>query len=560
MASTAELSARAAELYSAGQLPAAEQLYRQILAIDPYAADALHMLGLIAYQSGDPARAAPLLEAAVRLQPDQFGYFTNLGLIYEALGRPADAAACYEQSLRLRPDAAETHIGLGNALRTLGRPEEAEVHLRQAVALRPDLPEAHNNLGNALARRGQLDEAVSCYEHALQLRPDYVEAHNNLGSALRDLGRLDEALAHVDAVLRRRPDWTDAHTNRAALLMQTRPADDALSQAEAHLTQALRLRPADVDAHWNRAYVWLLCGDYERGWPEYEWRWPAQQTAPRAGSRWAGGPLDGRTILLYTEQGLGDTIQFVRFAPLVGQHGGKVILECQPGLARLLQSAPGIDRVVARGEPLPAFDVNAPLLSVPGLLHTTLATIPRDVPYLHAPPDRIEHWRNDLATWDGFKVGIAWQGNPTFVSDRRRSIPLVHYVPLAAVPGVRLFSIQVGPGIDQLPALAGRFPVIDLGPRRSTSADPFQESAAILKNLDLVIASDSAVVHLGGALGVPIWVALCVGADWRWLLDRSDSPWYPTMRLFRQPRPGDWDAVFADIARALRTHVAGGRV
>jgi tetratricopeptide (TPR) repeat protein len=560
MATTAELSARAAALYSAGQLPAAEQLYRQILAIDPYAADALHMLGLIAYQSGDAARAAPLLEAAVRLQPDQFGYFTNLGLIYEALGRPADAASCYEHSLRLRPDAAETHIGLGNALRTLGRADEAEAHLRRAVALRPDMPEAHNNLGNALGRRGQLDEAVQCYEHALQLRPDYVEAHNNLSSALRDLGRLAEALAHVDAVLRSRPDWTDAHTNRAALLMQARPVDDALAQAEAHLNQALGLRPADVDAHWNRAYVWLLRGDYERGWPEYEWRWPAQQATPRAGPRWDGIPLDGRTILLYTEQGLGDTIQFVRFAPLVAQRGGKVIVECQPALARLLQSAPGIDRVVPRGEPLPAFDVHAPLLSVPGLLHTTLATIPHDVPYLHAPPERIDHWRHELAAWDGFKVGIAWQGNPTFVSDRRRSIPLVLFAPLAAVPGVRLFSIQVGHGAEQLHALAGRFPVVDLGPRRSTTADPFEESAAIMKNLDLVIASDSGVVHLGGALGVPIWVALSVGADWRWLLDRSDSPWYPTMRLFRQRRSGNWDAVFADIAAVLRTQVAGGRV
>lgn len=561
MATIAELHARAAELYDAGQLADAEQLYRQILAANPYADDALYMLGLIAYQFGDTAGAASLIAGAVRIRP-VFAYLSNLGKIYLSLNRPVDAAACYERSLRLEPAAAETHIGLANALRTLGRTDEAEAHLRQAVELRPDIPEAHNNLGNALARRGRPEEAVESYRRALRLRSDYVEAHSNLSCVLRDLGRLDEALVHIDAVLHYRPDAADAHANRAALLLQTRRDEESLAAAEHHLAQAVRLRPDHVNAHWNLAYLWLLRGDYERGWPEYEWRWPVQGTTPRAGPepRWDGAPLAGRTILLYSEQGLGDTIQFVRFAPLVRQRGGRVVLQCQPALARLLESAAGIDRVVAEGEPLPPFDVHAPLLSVPGLLHTTLATIPAKVPYLHAVPDRIEHWRHELAAWDGLKVGIAWQGNPTFTSDRRRSIPLIHYAPLAAVSGVQLFSLQVGHGVEQLHALAGGFPVVDLGPRRSETADAFQETAAIMQSLDLVISSDTAVVHLAGALGVPIWVALGLGADWRWHLERSDGPWYPTMRLFRQSRLGDWDAVFTQIALALHDRVAGSRV
>jgi tetratricopeptide (TPR) repeat protein len=558
MATIVELFQQAVAHYDAGQLARAEQLLREVIAADPNHADALHHLGLIAYQARQYEPAAQLMAAALRIQPEMFHYACNLGLAYEALKRPADAVTCYAYALQKQPDFPEAHVGMGNAQQTLGRFDIAATHFRHAIRLRPDYPEPHNNLGNALYRLGRLNDALTSYQEALRLRPDYVEAHNNISHALKDLGRLDEAMGHLDEVLRLRPDHADAHWNRAAILLMGDRAEHHWAEALEHVDKAVQYGPDNADAHWNRGVLWLLRGDFERGWPEYEWRWRAHGITPRTfpEPRWDGGPLEGKSILLYGEQGLGDTIQFIRFAPHVKERGGTVLVECQRSLVRLVETAQGVDRVVARGAPLPPFVVQIPLLSLPGILHTTLATLPADVPYLRTDPQLIEHWRRELASLDGFKVGIAWQGNPTFPADRRRSIPLAKYAPLAAVEGVRLISVQVRDGLDQLQALSGRFPVIDLRPRRSASADSFQESAAILKNLDLLITSDTSVPHLAGALAVPVWIAVAFGADWRWMLERGDSPWYPTMRIFRQRRPGDWDDVFARIAAELRMHVA----
>ena len=262
---------------------------------------------------------------------------------------------------------------------------------------------------------------------------------------------------------------------------------------------------------------------------------------------WDGSSLGGRTILLRTEQGFGDTLQFIRYAPLVGQRRGRVIVACQRPLARLLARWPGFAAVVAEGDPLPEFDIYAPLLSLPGLLGTTLATVPVDVPYLAADPGRVAHWRHELGSVAGFWIGIAWQGSPRHRRDRFRSIPLSQFAPLADIEGVRLLGLQKGFGRDQLAALEGRFPITDLGDHLGD----FLETAAVLRSLDLVIADDTAVPHLAGALGVPVWVALPYSPDWRWLLEREDSPWYPTMRLFRQARSGDWEGVFRRIAGAL---------
>ena len=394
----------------------------------------------------------------------------------------------------------------------------SEAGLRRALALKPDYAEAHNNLGGALSAQGNLDEAVACYRRALALKPDYAEAHNNLGGALSDLAKFDEALACY--------------------------------------RRALRLKPDYAEAHWNQALLTLLTGDFERGWAEYEWRWKTKQLhferRTFSQPRWDGQPLAGRTILLHAEQGLGDTIQFVRYVSLVKVRGGRVVVECQPPLLPLLADCPGIDQVVARGNPLPAFDVQAPLLSLPGILGTTLDSIPDRVPYLRADPELAQAWRKRLEALDGFKVGIVWQGNPPFKGDRQRSIPLRQYEALARVEGVQLVSLQKGAGADQLGKLAASFPVLDLGEQLET----FSDTAAVLKNLDLLISSCTSVPHLAGALGVPVWLALPFVPDWRWLLEREDSPWYPHHRLFRQSRPGDWSEVFERIAGALRGLVA----
>jgi hypothetical protein len=350
--------------------------------------------------------------------------------------------------------------------------------------------------------------------------------------------------------LRLKPDFADAYHN----LGITFGARGAIERALVFNAEALRLNPDHVGAR-NCQSLWRLqMGDFARGWDEYEWRWKKAKVTPRDFPQpfWDGSPLEGRTILIHTEQGLGDTLQFIRYVPLVKQRGGTVIVECPTALGPLLASCAGIDRLIAWGAPLPAFDVHAPLLSLPRIFGTTLANVPADVPYLSADAALVESWRSELSGVPGVKIGIAWQGNPRFPADCMRSIPLTHFTPLAQADGVRLFSLQKGTGCEQLRAVARYLPVIDLADRLDETTGGFMDTAAVMKNLDLVVTSDTSIAHLAGALGVPVWVALALGGDWRFLLEREDSPWYPTMRLFRQTRMGDWDSVFERIAAELR--------
>jgi tetratricopeptide (TPR) repeat protein/GR25 family glycosyltransferase involved in LPS biosynthesis len=473
-----------------------------------------------------------------------------------ARGDSPAAAEGLRQALRLRPDYAEAHHNLGVTLARLGRPDEALDAFRRAVRCRPDYAAALARLAPALAERGRAGEAADAYRRLLRLRPDDAAAHNALGLLLARQGRPAEA-----AEAFRRAVDLDAgpaahhHNLGAALAEQGRP-DEALACFE----QALRRQPDHAEAHKARAMAWLLQGDFARGWEEYEWRWRCADFSPRAYCTppWDGGPLDGRTILLHAEQGLGDTLQFVRYAPLLRRRGAAVLVACPPPLVPLLRTCPGVTRVVAQGSPLPEFDCHAPLLSLPRLLGTTPASVPADVPYLAADPELTARWQRELAGVRGLKVGVVWQGSPGNGADRRRSFPLARLAPLVAVPGVELFSLQKGRGAEQLAEATGRFRVTDLGSRLDLSGGAFTGTAAALRALDLLVTCDTACAHLAGALGVRAWVALSYAADWRWLLGRDDSPWYPTERLFRQPALGDWDAVFARMAAELRRLVASG--
>ena len=396
--------------------------------------------------------------------------------------------------------------------------DEAVAGSRHALELQPDCAMAPSYLGHALADEGKLGEAVACLRLDLELNPDFDVAHNNLGGALYGQGKLDDAVACY--------------------------------------RRALELKPDHAELHLNLALWSLLTGDFERGWAEYEWRAQTQHLRVERRiflqARWDGQPLEGRTILLHSEQGLGDAIQFVRYVPLVKQRGGTVFVECPGSLVSLLTSCAGIDRLVGRGDELPAFDVQAPLLSLPRIFHTGLRDIPAAIPYLFAVPGLVEHWRQELGSVAGFKIGMVWQGNPMHKQDRARSLRLSRFEPLARMPDVQLISLQVGPGSEQLRDSANRFRVTDVGSRLRD----FRDTAAVMLNLDLVICCDTAVAHLAGALGVPVWVALPLVPDWRWLLDRSDSPWYPTMRLFRQDTRGDWPGVFRKIEVTLGEHMA----
>ena len=413
--------------------------------------------------------------------------------------------------MRLAPGLAEARNNLGVILQSQGRIDEAETCFRKALMLEPDYAEAHNNLGNALQDQGRFEEATSAYRQALHFRPGYVEALKHLGNALRALGRLSEAIACYDEGLRQAPDH--------------------------------------VLLHMSRAMVWLQSGDFARGWPECEWRLRGQDLPIHRLSQpvWDGSELGGRTILILAEQGLGDTIQFIRYAPLVARRGGRVVVTCARTLSRILATCPGVDRVIIAGDPLPEFACHAPVMSLPAILGTTLQTIPAEIPYLAADPSLVARWRDELDGIDEFKIGVVWQGNPDHTRDRERSFRLDHLEPVARVPGVRLFSLQKTFGLNQIEAVSDRFSVTGLGHR----LDDFVDTAAVMRNLDLVISADSSPAHLAGALGVPVWMPLPFISDWRWMTDRDDTPWYPTMRLFRQQRFGDWDSLFARLAREV---------
>lgn len=512
-----------------GQLEEAVEELRTALHYRSDSPKALHNLGVALAQQGKPDEAARSLREALGRRPDYPEAYYNLGNILVAQKQNEEAVTCYQNALSLKPDYGEVYNNLGLVLIEMGKLGQATVMLRQAVRLCPQLAEAHNNLGLALAEQGRSAEAETCYRQALRIKPNYADAHANVGSTLRDEGKLEEALACYQLAL-----W---------------------------------LNPDSPSAHWNRSLLLLQMGQFREGWAEYEWRWKRPK-APVYGCRrrtfpqplWDGSPLAGRTILIHMEQGLGDMIHFIRYASLLRQAGGHVIVECPDFLMPILSRSPGITRLVAEGSPLPDFDVHCPLLSLPGLLGTSLETIPATIPYLFADPNLVEHWRQRLRPLNRLKIGIAWQGNPHHKWDRHRSIPLAEFEVLGQQAGVQLINLQRGPGLDQVPTVAKRFVIHQLAAELDATTGGFMDTAAIMMNLDLVITPDTAIAHLAGALGVPVWVTLSTIADWRWLHRRQDSPWYPTMRLFHQSQLGDWTTVFtrlaAEVQHMLRTRAA----
>jgi len=485
--------------------------------------------------------------------------FFDVGTSCLRQGRSEDAQFYLRESLRLQPDDPDTLNNLGTAVWLAGRAEEAEGFYRRAFQLKPDHYSILNNMGNSLWQRSALEEAAPFYRRALQLKPDSAETWMNLGVLLTDLNQFDEAIACIQESLRLRPDAHDAHDNLGATLARQGKWDEAL----VCYNRALGLQPSYPEARRNRAFIWLAHGDFERGWSEFEWRLSCRW---HVGSnpncpRWTGEDLRGRTILLHTEQGLGDTIQFIRFvAETSKRNAGGIIVTCPKPLVRLIGRFPGIDFITDVGSPVPPFDVHASLWSLPAILGTTLANLPSPRAYLSVDSDTIARWRTILARALGesgtdhtMKIGIVWQGNPKHRTDRVRSFRLDQLEPLARVPGVRLISLQKDHGLDQLRALDGRFSVMTLTNDDDGSEDDrdFLDTAAIVSQLDLVVTPDSAVAHLAGSLGTPVWVALPLVAEWRWMLDCEDSPWYPSMRLFRQKTAGDWPEVFERMAQVL---------
>ena len=530
--------------------------YRQALRLRPGHAPTHYNLGLALFNAGQIPEAVEQFQLVVRLDPNHAEACCRLGLALLEQDKLDAAETNFRQALRLDPKLADAHNGLGMILARLSQTEQAVSCYREALLLKPNFPPALNNLGIALAKQSKEDEAGDSFRQALRIEPGNVDALNNLGKLLMDQGRLDDSAAYYREAIRIQPDAAESYSNLGSVLQ----SKNKLSEASECYEQALRLDPDHSRTHWNRSLLWLLQGNFERGWPEYEWRWTRPEFNRRGFQEplWDGADLDGRTILLHVEQGLGDFLQFIRYISLVKQRGGRVIVECHPALVRLLACVKDIDCLLGFGSPIPPFDVQTPLLSLPGIFRTNIESVPATTPYLTANAQLAERWRKELASSDSgrtIKIGIAWQGNPTYGADRLRSIPLRHFAPLAQVGGVRLVSLQKGLATSQIAELQGLFPLLDLSSRldQDLTRGAFMDTAAIISNLDLVISSDTVIPHLAGALGVPVWVALPVVPDWRWLLEREDSPWYPTMRLFRQKAQGQWPEVFERMAAALQS-------
>lgn len=548
--------------HRAGKLEEAERQYRRLLARDPGHTDAMHLLGLIVSEHGEHGQAIRLIGRAVELRPNTAVYLANLGLALRRAGKLEEAVERYRSAIALEPDNAATHFKLGSALRDLRRIEEAEqayhravtldqTHIeahyeranalhqlnrypeaiaeyqetialdplhaeahfnfavtlmlenridesetayRRALELHPDHAQAFNNLGHILQAKGRLEEALQCYRHSLLIKPDYVEAHYNLGVALQNQDRVEESAEAYRDVLALDPLHADAHNNLGSLHL----ALNELPAAIACYQRAVELAPDHHDAPWNLGLANLTLGHWAAGWKGYEWRF--RMNPKLEGDfkqpRWRGEPLGGKTILLLAEQGLGDTIQFVRYRKELERRGARVIVDVHERLKPL----------IGPREELP-FDYYAHMMSLPGILG---GPIPAEIPYLHVTPA-------DLGP--GFKVGLCWCGNTAYKNNHLRSMREQDVAPLQATEGVRFFSLQQEEG------------------------DTLLETAQTVAGLDLVITVDTMIAHLAGALGRPVWTLLCFAADWRWMLDRDDSPWYPTMRLFRQSRRGDWAGV-----------------
>lgn len=599
-----------------GETTQARLHYEAVLSLEPRHFDALHLLGVLAIQSGRPGEALGLIERALRLQPAHAAAHCNRGLALDALAQCEAAVSSYDHALALQADFAEAHYNRGNALHKLGRYAEAVSSHDRALLLRPNLAEAHFNRGNALLDLQRPSAALAAYERAIALKPDYAEAwgnrglalkglerweealesharaialrprdavaHSNRGNAYRELRRWDEALRDYERAIEIEPELAAAHFNRGLVLHQLGRLEEALAgyeravalkpdYHEAHCNRgnvymarnepaaaidsydrAITLKRDYAEGYFNRAIARLLNGDFAGGWEDYEWRWRnlsgsvANERREFAQPLWLGNaPIAGKTILLHGEQGLGDSLQFCRYAESVAGLQARVLLEVPPALATLMRNLSGVAELIPKGKSLPPFDYHCPLMSLPLAFRTTAATIPHPEGYLRADPVLAARWRERWPRGATPRIGLAWSGNAKQKNDHKRSIALAELAPHLP-PKYDYVCLQVDVREADRAALAGHPGIRDFGAELD-----FPNTAGLIDGLDLVLAVDSSIAHLSAALGKPTWILLPFNPDWRWLLERRDSPWYGSVQLYRQPAAGDWKTVLQQVARDL---------
>jgi tetratricopeptide (TPR) repeat protein len=536
----------AAAYYQAGNAPQAESLCREVMKIQPQNTGALFLSGLICQESNELEQAITFYQKALQLDPALVSAYYNLGSVFQEKGQTDEAVTYYQKALELDPTLADAWNAMGIIFQEKGQLEEAITNYQKAVALDPDLADAHYNLGKVFWETGRRDGAITYYQKALQLNPNSAEVYNNLGFCLQEKGHYDEALAYFERAIGLNPNFAEAYYNLALYYHDRNLPDEAVG----YYRKAIEHKPDFVNAHWNMACALLLAGNFDQGWREYEWRWKLKDhrghTFPRP--QWEGSDISGCTVLLHAEQGFGDAIQFIRYAPLVAERGARVVVQCPKELVSLLGKVEGVEQVAADGGQLPDFDLQCPLLSLPRVFGTTLENIPVEIPYITADPLLTRKWGDRLhCDGPGFKVGLVWAGRTKAKRERGRSCSLDLFSALERFDEVTFYSLQKGKGAEQVKTPPNNMKFIEY----TEEIHDFSDTAAFIENLDLVISIDTAVSHLAGALDKPVWTLLPFVPDWRWMLNRDDSPWYPTMRLFRQPSPANWEAVIRDIAREL---------
>jgi len=530
-------------------------MYQKALELQPDLAVAHYNMGNALKKQGRIDEALTRYFKAVALEPNVAEPYYNMGNTFKDLGKTSEAVFCYRKAIELKPDYAEARCNLGLALQEKGDLAEALRHYEKTTQIMPNLIEVWYGMGNVLKEKGELEDAILCFQRVLRLRPDYSGAYNSMGNIFREQRRLEKAVFCYEKAIQLEPGNAAAHNNLGSVFQDQGKIDKAIEKFD----QALKLRPEHAETHFNRALVLLVRGDFIEGWKAYEWRfkkpdWKSAYPEHYNIPRWDGSCFAGKRLMVHHEQGHGDNFQFIRYLPMVKALGGTVIFESSRPLLRLFQGFPGIDELLERtpaNNSSEGVDLYIPLLSLPGIFGTTLEAIPRKVPYLSADPCEAESWRTRLGDDGGdFKVGIVWAGNPNHKNDRNRSCALAHFLPLADIPGVKLYGLQKE---------------ITAGDRASNQGiltdnlgeylNDFANTAGALEALDLLISVDTSVAHLAGAMGRPVWLLLPFAPDWRWLLHREDSPWYPTMRLFRQEKPGSWDAVIRRVVKEVNTYL-----
>ena len=539
-----------AALCARGQNKEAESILRRAVALNPRAPAAQNNLGNAVNAQARKEESIAWYDRAIALDPNYVDALNNRGNVHLDLGRTAEALSDYERVLALDANHVNALQKSAKALADLGHHEEALVRNDHALALEANSVEAWVRSGNVLIHLKRPEDALRSYDRALALDPNHLDALTNRSAALEGLGRPEEALPGLDRALAARPEDAGALNNKATILKSLGRLDEACDL----FRRSLAINPDDADARTNYAMALLLNGDFVTGWPEYEARWlkksNLRKRPPLSFKPWQGEPLEGRRIVVFAEQGLGDIVQFSRYLPLLCRRGADVTFLATDSVQAILRAAfPEVTVISEVGDAVAGkFDFQCAMMSLPLRFGTLEDSIPDSCPYLKPEAERIARWCDRIGT-EGFRVGICWQGNPDRAVDAGRSIPLEAFAPLASVPGVRLISLQRNAGCEQLEG--NSFAVETLGPDFDSGRAAFVDTLAAMESLDLVITSDTSMAHVAGALGWPVWVALKKVPDWRWLMGRQDCPWYPSMRLFRQTAAGDWVDVFARMAKAL---------